>query len=125
MEIKGLPKFCQKECKTHGKTEFVLEGRGYYRCKKCRSNRVLERRRKIKLMAVEYKGGSCENCGYNKCIAALEFHHKNPSEKDFAISNKGYTRSWEKVKLELDKCIMLCSNCHHEEHFRQKTIIPA
>jgi len=120
METKKLPKFCEKECRTHGKTDFVLEGRGYYRCKKCRSGGVAKRRRKIKLMAVDYKGGSCEACGYNKCVAALEFHHEDPSQKDFGISNKGYARSWEKVKLELDKCIMLCSNCHHEEHSKQE-----
>jgi hypothetical protein len=44
-------------------------------------------------MAIAYKGGECSICGYNKCVAALEFHHLNPSEKDFTISAKGYTRS--------------------------------
>lgn len=67
-------------------------------------------------MAVEYKGGQCENCGYNRCFEALEFHHKDPSQKDFGISSKGYTRSWNKVKEELDKCIMFCANCHRELH---------
>lgn len=67
-------------------------------------------------MAVEYKGGQCEACGYNRCIEALEFHHTNFSQKDFSISNKGYTRSWAKVKEELDKCKLLCANCHREIH---------
>ena len=67
-------------------------------------------------MAVEYKGGKCEICGYGRCIEALEFHHKNASSKDFGISEKGYTRSWKKVMEELDKCIMVCANCHRELH---------
>ena len=67
-------------------------------------------------MAVEYKGGKCERCGYSRCIEAFDFHHADPAKKDFGISNKGYTRSWKRVKSELDKCIMLCANCHREIH---------
>ena len=78
--------------------------------------KVQKRRLKVKQMSIEYKGGKCEKCGYNKCIAALEFHHLNPEEKDFGIGSKGYTRSWEKVKEELDKCILVCANCHREIH---------
>jgi predicted DNA-binding protein YlxM (UPF0122 family) len=77
---------------------------------------VSKRRRKIKEMAVEYKGGKCVKCGYNKYIGALEFHHLDPTVKDFAISNSGHCRSWEKVKDELDKCILVCANCHAEIH---------
>lgn len=77
---------------------------------------VQRRRNKIKEMAIEYKGSSCKICGYNKCNAALEFHHIDPNEKDFAIGNKGHTKSWESVKKELDKCIMVCANCHRELH---------
>jgi DNA-binding CsgD family transcriptional regulator len=80
--------------------------------------RVKKRRRKLKELAVEYKGGCCEikHCGYNKCVDALEFHHLDPTQKDFGIASKGITRSWDKVKEELDKCIMVCSNCHREIH---------
>ena len=67
-------------------------------------------------MAVAYKGGVCQCCKYNKYIGALEFHHINPDEKDFGISVKGYTRSWENNKKELDKCVLVCSNCHREIH---------
>lgn len=77
--------------------------------------RISEQRRKLKLQAVEYKGGCCEKCGYKKTISALVFHHLNPEEKDFGIGN-GNSRSWEVVKPELDKCILLCSNCHAEVH---------
>ena len=106
----------EKECKIHGLTEYVLRKDGGYRCKKCAVDSVQRRRDKVKEMAVEYKGGKCEICGYNKCKGALEFHHLDPNEKDFGISHKGYTRSWESVKKELDKCIMLCANCHREVH---------
>ncbi|UCG92864.1 MAG: HNH endonuclease [candidate division WOR-3 bacterium] len=77
---------------------------------------VRRKRKKIRLKAIEYKGGKCEICGYKRCPEAMEFHHLNGSKKDFGISHKGYTRSWEKVKVELDKCIMLCANCHREVH---------
>ena len=77
---------------------------------------VHKRRKKIRMMAVAYKGGRCEECKYDRCIEALEFHHKDPTKKDFSISSKGYTRSWRKVQEELDKCVMLCANCHREAH---------
>jgi len=74
------------------------------------------RRKKVREMAVEYKGSKCEKCRYDRCIDALEFHHIDPNQKDFTISSKGYTRSWERVKTELDKCMILCANCHREVH---------
>jgi 5-methylcytosine-specific restriction endonuclease McrA len=77
---------------------------------------VQKRRIKVRKMAIEYKGGKCSNCGYNTCYEALEFHHLNADGKDFGISDKGYTRSWAKIKKELDKCVLLCSNCHREVH---------
>jgi len=111
------PKLIEKECKKHGNTTHILEGRGYYRCKKCRVDAVTRRRRKVKQKAIDYKGGKCEKCGYDRCVAALEFHHKDPNGKDFGISKDGITRSWDKVKKELDKCVLLCSNCHKETHY--------
>lgn len=66
-------------------------------------------------MALEYKGSKCGVCGYNRCSRALVFHHLE-GDKDFGISEKGYTRSWDKTKKELDKCILVCSNCHAEVH---------
>jgi predicted DNA-binding protein YlxM (UPF0122 family) len=77
---------------------------------------VNKRRRKIKEMAIAYKGGVCQECGYDKCNSALEFHHLDPNEKDFNISKNGHSRSWKRVKDELDKCILVCSNCHKEIH---------
>ena len=80
---------------------------------------VHKRRKKIRLMALEYKGGKCQKCGYDRCSDALEFHHNNLSDKDFSISSKGYTRSWNRVREELDKCTLLCANCHREVHANQ------
>ena len=77
---------------------------------------VYKRRKKVRRMAVAYKGGKCARCGYDRCIEALEFHHTDPTKKDFGVSSKGYTRSWKRVQEELDKCVMLCANCHRETH---------
>lgn len=67
-------------------------------------------------MALAYKGGACEICGYNRCVRALSFHHRDPKKKDFGLSAHGLTRSWEKTRVELDKCALLCMNCHMEVH---------
>lgn len=80
--------------------------------------RIVNFRQRMKQRAVEYMGGKCIECGYDRCIWALEFHHKNPLEKDFAISQY-LNLKWESVKAELDKCIMVCSNCHKELHHGQ------
>lgn len=69
---------------------------------------------------INQRGGKCEICGYSKCIEALEFHHLDPKQKDFSISNTGGTPSFEKMKEEADKCQLLCANCHREEHARLK-----
>lgn len=77
---------------------------------------VTLRRKAIKLKALNYKGNKCIFCNYNKYEGALESHHKVSLTKEFGIGQKGYSRSWEKVKAELDKCILVCSNCHKEVH---------
>ena len=84
--------------------------------KKRNVKHVSQRRQKLKNMSVEYKGGHCIICGYNRCMSALEFHHLDQNKKDFSISVNGYTMSWEKVKNELDKCVCVCANCHREIH---------
>ena len=111
-----MEKIIIKECKKHGMTEYSLRSDGVYRCKKCASEAVQRRRDKTKELLVEYKGGKCEICGYDRCISALEFHHINPDEKEFGIGQKGYTRSIEKNKAEADKCLLVCANCHREIH---------
>ena len=113
METKNI---IQKTCVRHGLTDFVLRNNGSYVCKKCACEATQRRRIKVKKIAIEYKGGKCEICGYDKCVSALEFHHIDSTKKDFGISEKGYTRSFTKIKEELDKCILVCANCHREIH---------
>ena len=76
------------------------------------SESVILWRKRTKLKLVEYKGGKCQICDYNKSLNALHFHHLDPNEKDFSISGKSL--SFEKLKSEVDKCILVCSNCHSE-----------
>lgn len=76
---------------------------------------VTIKRKAIKKALVLYKGGKCEKCGYNKCLSALEFHHLNPKEKDFGLSDN-LTKDFNLLKREVDKCILVCSNCHKEIH---------
>ncbi len=64
---------------------------------------------------VEYKGGKCVKCGYNKCKEALDFHHLDPTKKEFGLCNT--VLSFNKLKIEADKCVLLCSNCHREFHY--------
>lgn len=71
-------------------------------------------RQDIKKRLIEYQGGKCQICGYDKCQEALEFHHLDPNEKSFQIS--GGTKSFESLKPEVDKCVLLCANCHREVH---------
>ena len=80
------------------------------------SQKVSAWRRRTKEKAIIYKGSSCIVCGYNRCPAALDFHHVDESTKLFAISNAGICRAWLKVKSELDKCVLLCNRCHMEHH---------
>ena len=78
--------------------------------------RVKHSRKIMKERSVEHKGGKCEICNYSKCIQALEFHHKNPNKKEFSLSQTRMYSSWNKIKKELNKCILVCANCHREIH---------
>ena len=93
-----------------------LRGRQTKFCSEnCKNNFFVARRRKaLKAQAVIYKGGKCAVCSYDRCIEALTFHHVGG--KDFGIAYKGYTRSWERVKKELNNFILVCGNCHAEIH---------
>ena len=72
------------------------------------------RRRSLRDQAIAYKGGRCTICGYDKSPAGFDFHHVDPQEKDFTISS--HMTSWERIKKEIDKCVLLCANCHREVH---------
>lgn len=82
--------------------------------KKTKSDYVVDWRKRTKIKLVEYKGGCCCKCGYDKSVNVLQFHHLDPSQKDFTIGGKSL--SYERLKLEVDKCILVCANCHIEIH---------
>jgi hypothetical protein len=110
----GNPKRVEMLCKRHGMTEFVLEGRGSYRCVRCRVESVARRRRIVKRKLVEEAGGRCVICGYSRCQQALQFHHLNPAAKKFHLGHRGHSRSLARSRAEASKCALLCANCHAE-----------
>lgn len=109
-------------CKHCGETDerlFAKKGGGRKSrscCRSCHADYTVRRLRGFKQQAIEHKGGKCIRCGYNKCAWSMSFHHRDPSEKD---PNWRRMRSWkfESMKEELDKCDLLCNNCHGEVHF--------
>ena len=103
-----------RECGRHGRVGFVIEGRGSYRCARCRSDAVMRRRRKAKAILVREAGGVCVRCGYSRCLDALQLHHRDPRLKSFSISEGGLTRALSLLRAEAAKCDLLCANCHAE-----------
>lgn len=103
-------------CKsTKPQEDFYKRGKKYMcHCKSCFLKNNTTKRLQVKQKCVDYLGGKCSKCGYNKCLAALDFHHVNSSTKDKDYINS--RMSFEKLKIELDKCVLLCANCHREEH---------
>jgi ribosomal protein L44E len=83
-----------------------------------------ESRRRTKLRAVAWFGGRCHGCDEAYPPPVFDFHHWDPREKQFGLATDGIARSWEKVLAELEKCVMLCANCHREVHAGVRTIRP-
>lgn len=78
-------------------------------------------RRQLKEDCIKLMGGKCMVCGYNSHLEAMDFHHINPEKKEYGISqimNKAITNKTllTFLKKEIEKCILLCSNCHSELH---------
>jgi len=86
---------------------------GYSYCKICFNKLTIEKQRLLKKKCIEYKGGKCVVCGYNKYEGSMDFHHINPLEKDFNIS-RAKNKKFDSIKNELDKCVLLCNRCHRE-----------
>lgn len=106
-------------CRKHGETEHYVTKNGKLKCKKCAVEYDYNKRHRIKQILVDYKGGKCEICGYDKCLNALDFHHINKEEKNFALNSSNYNKSIELLKKEVDKCILVCANCHREIHYQE------
>lgn len=100
-------KFCSKKCKA--KTHTYYQGNTNGRQKR------VSRERKLKL--IEMSGGSCEECGYRKNLAALSFHHIDPENKAFCLDARKLSNTrWDSIVAEWEKCQLLCLNCHAENH---------
>lgn len=117
-ELKQTKKICPK-CKIEKPVEDFYRRRNdancSTHCKLCTTISTRERQRGVKQKAVDYLGGKCSVCNYDKYIGALEFHHIDPLQKDFTIADLKLS-SFERIKFELDKCLLVCANCHREIH---------
>lgn len=101
-------------CRHHGETYFYVGSDGAYKCKQCRKLRVADWRRGAKERLVREAGGRCRLCGYDRCLGALHFHHLDPKTKSFGLAMRGHTKSYEKLREEARKCLLVCANCHAE-----------
>ena len=109
-------KFCSGKCKQ----------KAHWHSKKDQTNtyhsqtlRALNR----KMTFIEKLGGACSMCGYNKNIAALDFHHLNANDKSFKLDSRKLSNTRLDVLLkELDKCTLLCANCHREHHYPESDL---
>jgi transposase len=102
-----------RECSRHGYGPFVRVGAvGYFRCARCNTEAVSDRRRRVKETLVAEAGGRCATCGFDAYVGALQFHHRDPATKAFEVSRQGVTRSLARLRLEAQKCVLLCANCH-------------
>jgi transposase len=81
-------------CPRHGQGSHVRDSQGYFRCRRCRQAAVVRRRCRVKELLVEEAGGCCRLCGYDRCTAALEFHHLDPAAKEFGVAENGMGRSY-------------------------------
>lgn len=119
-------KICNRCGKEKSREEFYkLKGTQYRdewdcrdsQCIECRKQTSVERRRGVKQLAVEYLGGKCVDCGIETDQYAIyDFHHIDPMMKDFSMGKS--FKSFDKIKTELDKCVLLCANCHRVRHYR-------
>jgi predicted HNH restriction endonuclease len=101
------------KCGVSGKENFYSSSKYY--CKSCWNELTFQKAREKLNQLIEERGGKCEVCGYNKYFGALQWHHIDPTQKEFSIStNRG--KSIDALRKETSKCQLLCSNCHAEAH---------
>ena len=93
-------------------------------CKRCTNEQTTTRKTKLKMLCVDYKGGKCVKCGYSRCIAALEFHHRDNKKKKFTISQYKSATITDELRAELDECDLHCANCHRELHWEFNQVLP-
>jgi hypothetical protein len=123
------PKQCPRCKETLAAKHFYLHTRkngtirlsGY--CKPCSGEVTLERQRDFKKQAIAYKGGKCQDCGFQGYEGVFDFHHLDPSQKDMDISRYRNKKLNDTIVAELDKCDLLCANCHRIRHAAEKGLI--
>lgn len=112
-------------CRHHGKVSDVRiikrKNGTVVSCRECLKIKERETAALMKRKAVEYLGGKCQDCGIEGPPCIYDFHHRDPSQKDFHLSSN-MSRTWERIKTELDKCMLLCSNCHRILHWLEKDL---
>jgi hypothetical protein len=107
-----------KTCEVAGEINFYKTQKWY--CKTCWNKKTAQAGKdKVSHLKSEY-GGKCVKCGYDKCVDALEFHHVDPTVKEFHLG-EARGRNIKTLKKELEKCILVCRNCHTEIHYKMKT----
>lgn len=132
-------KICSKCKLPKEESEFNKKGKGLQpQCRKC-SNETLKldyeknKNRYIKKAQrnrIRYRDSlndykktlNCTDCSmsFEECPWICDFHHKDPSKKDFDIATKSSRLSPESLRSELEKCIPLCANCHRTRHYKEK-----
>lgn len=111
--IESGEKHIERHCRVHGETTWRRDGKKYT-CIACHSGYIKRKRAQNKQALIDYLGGRCQQCGYNRYIGALEFHHRDPNAKAFGLSESNFARPLASLKIEADKCDLLCANCHRE-----------
>jgi hypothetical protein len=90
-----------------------------YLCNLCSNSIRVKRKTRNKERAIEYLGGKCKDCGGVYIQDVYDFHHRDPTQKEMQ-PNRMFRLKWEKIKPELDKCDLLCANCHRTRHYKER-----
>ena len=109
-------KYCSNKCKQKDHYHRVKEQTNTYH-----SQTIRALKRKLEL--IEMLGGACSKCGYSSNLAALHFHHKDSTQKNFKLGLRILSnKKMESILEEVQKCELLCANCHAEEHNPEMTL---
>lgn len=107
-----------KRCGDRDSNNFYKTNGAKTKCKKCHTMETHYKQRQLKIKAIEYMGGKCIDCGLEGSPWVFDFHHRDPSQKEWSWGNKR-TSSWTTLKEEIDKCDLLCANCHRTRHYNE------
>jgi hypothetical protein len=115
---------CNEEKSLSSFTVRKSNGKLRHACKTClnkvSSERTIAWRQQVKVKLVEYFGSKCLDCKYEGPPFMFDFDHRDPSKKEFSISAKGCTRSFDKLLAEASKCDLVCANCHRMRTHKQR-----